>query len=389
MDADPRVLLVTSTWSTEGYGGEKSVRLLHDALASTGAQVSIAAEKIEGEGDVVRLDQPFQDLVHMIQRDEHDIVHCYNMESLVPVVLAAKATGVPSVITANSYWATCLFADMLFPDGEICQGCSIRGVQRDFKTRDPATVGRRVPAPVGRGEVARRTFFLNRYDAIVALSSASLDQLARGGARPDRMHVVPNLSDPDEILSSPKTVPSEPKVLFVGQLKHVKGVSLLLEAMACVKDTVPEAELTVAGDGPERERLKAQARELGITEAVTFLGYVDPREMPRVYRDHRVLARPSLWVEPFSRVLLEAWSQGIPVVSTRRGAAGDVIVNEETGLLVPADDSDRFAEELARVLEEDTTASRLQEGGLEQARRLTPDAVGPRYASVYETVLGG
>lgn len=105
-----------------------------------------------------------------------------------------------------------------------------------------------------------------------------------------------------------------PVVLFVGRLVDGKNPRDILGAFVRLKQAVPDVALYFCGDGPLRETLAEEARSLGIADDVTFLGQIPYEEMPSVYRSSDVLVLPSR-AEGLPRVVLEAVSSGVPVVS--------------------------------------------------------------------------
>ncbi len=129
-------------------------------------------------------------------------------------------------------------------------------------------------------------------------------------------------------------------VVTVARLSPEKNIANLLRAAAQVRDVDPAFRLEIAGDGPCRDDLIKQSRELGLEPDVRFLGEVG--DVPAL------LARASLFVLPsksegISLTLLEAMACGVPVVATRVGGNPEVVVEGETGLLVPSDDAAALA----------------------------------------------
>lgn len=388
-----RVLLVTPNWAGAGaYGGERSLRLLADRLDEGGHDVRVAAGDVDGAAPdhVVETPMTVRGLWGAIREADPDVVHCYNMGATVAAAVATRLARVPAVATANSYWATCLFADMTYGDGALCDGCSMEGIRRDYATRSEAMIGRQVPTPVGRAEVARRTWALNRFERVVTLSEASATQMQAGGLKEDGVRVVPNMVAPRDLEADPPArLPDEPRIVYAGQLKRVKGLHHLLEALPRVRREVPGAHLEVAGDGPEGDRLRDQARDLGLGDAVAFRGRLPGDELRDLYRASRCLAFPVVWHEPFGRVLLEAWAHGLPVVTTTRGGPGEVVADGETGLLTRPRDPDALADALVRVLADDDLARDLREAGRAEVEAYRPAEVVPRYEAIYRDLVEG
>lgn len=121
------------------------------------------------------------------------------------------------------------------------------------------------------------------------------------------------------------------RFLFAGRLVGWKAVDLLLEAFGRVSRRAPAA-LDVVGEGPARAALEAQARRLGLEDAVTFHGWLSQEELARRLRSADVFVLPSLF-ECGGAVVLEAMAAGLPVVSTRWGGPTDYL-DEDCGVLV-------------------------------------------------------
>jgi glycosyltransferase involved in cell wall biosynthesis len=142
-------------------------------------------------------------------------------------------------------------------------------------------------------------------------------------------------------------IPAEaPVVLFCGKLSGLKSPQDLLRAFG--RSGLEQAYLVYAGDGPLREEMESEARSLGVSEQVRFLGFVNQSRLPQVYAASDLLVLPSKH-EPFGLVVNEAMCCGVPVVvSDRVGARLDLVEGYETGFVYPAGD----VEALAKVLRE-------------------------------------
>jgi glycosyltransferase involved in cell wall biosynthesis len=134
---------------------------------------------------------------------------------------------------------------------------------------------------------------------------------------------------------------------MVCRLIEQKGVVYGLRAFARVAPQYPNALLIVAGDGPLRAALEAEAKALGVADRVHFLGWRDDTTTILAALD--VLLAPSLW-EGFGLVLLEAMAQTVPIIGSAVSAIPEVIVDGETGLLVPPRDTAALANALDLLL---------------------------------------
>ena len=160
-------------------------------------------------------------------------------------------------------------------------------------------------------------------------------------------------------------------VLTVGRLAsgdRYKGHDELLAATARLGEQGIPARLVIAGEGDDRPRLERRAAELGLAERVLFTGHVSDSTRAELYRRARVFAMPSRG-EGFGLVYLEAMRAGLPCVALRESAAAEIVVDGQTGSLVPTGDRDALATALARLLEDSTLASRWGAAGRERRER--------------------
>jgi glycosyltransferase involved in cell wall biosynthesis len=151
-------------------------------------------------------------------------------------------------------------------------------------------------------------------------------------------------------------------VAFVGRLDAVKGVTLLLDAFAKVRARHPAVRLTVAGDGPARERLEVQARDLGLSPVVAFGGYLDEAAVARLLGTADVLVLPS-FAEGLPVVLMEAMASRIPVIATQVAGVPELVQDGVSGFIVPPGDVDSLSNRLEQLLSDPALCARMGEAG--------------------------
>jgi glycosyltransferase involved in cell wall biosynthesis len=164
------------------------------------------------------------------------------------------------------------------------------------------------------------------------------------GLKPGSVHVIHN-GALVTAGSAPPVPPGEVRVGAVGRLSPEKGLEVLVEALR----TVPGCRLVLVGEGPERASLEELVDRLGLGERVAFAGWVDPPWTATWAFD--VLAMPS-FMEGFPLVIVEAMLAGIPVVASAVGGIPEIVVEGETGLLVPPNDADALAASLRRITDD-------------------------------------
>lgn len=161
--------------------------------------------------------------------------------------------------------------------------------------------------------------------------------------------------------------PVKKKVLFVGAMNRGhdhKGVDVLLRAFRDVSKFHKDASLILVGTGDMVEYYQKMARDLKISESVTFKGAVDEETLIDIYRDSYVLVLPTKTIaEGFGMVLIEANACGKPVIGSRIGGIKYVIKDGETGLLVPPGDPDALADAIIHLLENPSLARMMGKKG--------------------------
>ncbi len=179
-----------------------------------------------------------------------------------------------------------------------------------------------------------------------------------------------------------------PHILCIGRLIREKGFDVALEAFADVRESFPEARLTVAGDGPERAVLEEQAKVLGLGDSVTFTGWVDPDSVFDLINRSTVMAVPSRWREPFGLVAIEAALMARPVVAARTGGLAEVVIDGTTGYLVDKEDPFALADRLKRLLSQPNLADELGRSARKDAiERFGIEANVDAYDALYRRVL--
>src|SRR5580765_7698673 len=180
---------------------------------------------------------------------------------------------------------------------------------------------------------------------------------------------------------------TEPRFLCIGRLIPIKGHVVLLRAFKKVLEERPDARLDIAGRGILEHGLKDLSRELGLSEAVHFLGHVTPPQ--RAIEDAQVVVVPSLG-EGFGMVALEAMERARPVIAASIGGLEDLVREGETGLLVDPGDADSLAGAMLRMANDPEAAAEM--GRLARIRaveRFPEDRCTERTEEVYRFWLNG
>jgi glycosyltransferase involved in cell wall biosynthesis len=233
----------------------------------------------------------------------------------------------------------------------------LRGLTWSFTMHGPLELDE-----VERHRIAEK---VRRADLVVCISDFARAQLMRQ-VEPscwDKLHVVhcgvePLLYAPNG--DGPRPAGGPLQVVSVGRLAAMKGFPVLIDALAALGRDGPPVRLTLVGDGPDADALRAQAQRAGVS--VEFAGALSADEVARVVRRADVFCLPS-FAEGVPVVLMEAMAAGLPVVSTAVMGIPELVADGVSGILVPPGRSDALAGALRTLAEDPLVRRSLGEAG--------------------------
>ena len=173
-------------------------------------------------------------------------------------------------------------------------------------------------------------------------------------------------------------------LLHVSNFRPVKRVADVIKVFGGVRRALP-ATLVLAGDGPDRDLAEQEVDRLKLRADVRFLGKVD--QVADLLRGGDLFLLPSQ-NESFGLSALEAMACGVPVIATREGGLPEVVVDGETGYLVPVGAVDEMTERGVALLKDGTTHERMRRAAAARALEFSAERIVPRYEGLYQDVLG-
>jgi len=405
-----RILMLTQFFPPIIGGEERHVLNLSKALASRGHDVTVATQAhpareaygVESGVKVHRLRgsfargatlysdaerrhaPPFPDpeLLHglsrLIAREKPDIVHAHNwlLHSFLPL---KRSQGPGLVITLHDYSLVCARKNLMYR-GEICSGPAagkcLGCAQQHYGTLKGSVTA---VANWASSLLERRV-----ADRFVTVSSAVAEHCGLPGGRAP-FEVLPNFipdnagelsEERDERLGA---LPPEGYILFVGDLNRIKGVPVLLEAYAKLREAPP---LVLIGRRfPETpDRLPANVS--------VFESWPHASVMHAWSRCIFGVA-PSIWLEPCCTVVLEANAVGKAMIATKHGGMVDLVADGESGLLVRPGDSDALADAMRTLIDKPDLRNRLAEASQKRVEKFMAKSIVPQIERVYQDVIAG
>ncbi len=218
-------------------------------------------------------------------------------------------------------------------------------------------------------------------DAVVAASHAVARCVLDG--RPRVIYAGGDVNTPPP----PRPAGNSDLVLGVaGRLIPLKDIGNLLRAAAALQAEFPLLRIEIAGSGPERANLEADVGRFGLSGKVKFLGWVD--EMQSALRRWDVLVLPSL-EEGFPLAALEAMAAGLPVVASSVGGVPELVVDGETGWLVPPADAQSLASRLRALLRDPEQRRKMGSAGRDRVRKqFSLTMMTQAFSQLYDELLG-
>ncbi len=234
-------------------------------------------------------------------------------------------------------------------------------------------------------------FSIERSDAVTAVSAFLRDETYRAfGCDGCDVRVIPNFVSTADFFPATDggcrraLAPADHKILIhVSNFRPVKRVVDVVRIFARVRRAMP-ATLVLVGDGPDRDVAEQEVDRLGLRADVRFPGKVD--RVADLMRGSDLFLLPSQ-MESFGLSGLEAMACGVPVLATRTGGLPEVVVEGETGYLLPVGAVEEFADRALAVLGDAALHARLRAAAAARAQEFSAERVVPRYEALYEETL--
>jgi glycosyltransferase involved in cell wall biosynthesis len=326
-----RVLVLHNRYRSDAPSGENEVVDTEiDALRELGHEVASyqrSSDEIDSLPIRQRASLPIRALhsrrdvsavLDLVATHRPDVVHVHNLNPLISpaVIPAVRRAGTPVIMTVHNFRLVCPNG-LFFRDGAECREC----VGHRFASpavRHACYRGSRVQSISLAATLATHRDSYLSVDRFLAPSPSIATYLHRDlGVPANRVTVKPHtVPDPGQ-----PTVPRSGGFVFIGRLAPSKGVSMLVDAWL----RHPEGalgRLTIIGDGSERAAI---TQLVGDRRDVTMLGQVPAADVAAHIKEHSVVVVPSISVESFGRVIVEAMAHGRPVLTTRVGSLPEIV----------------------------------------------------------------
>jgi N-acetyl-alpha-D-glucosaminyl L-malate synthase BshA len=231
-------------------------------------------------------------------------------------------------------------------------------------------------------------FSINHSNIVTSVSASLREDTLSFFDITKEIQVIPNFLDlslyqSDELCKNNFAENGEKIIIHVSNFRKVKRIPDVIEVFSRIQEKMP-AILLMLGDGPEKEKARLQAQELGIASQVRFLGKTSDVE--------RILCISDLFILPsekesFGLAALEAMGAGVPVISSNTGGLEEVNINGLTGFTANVGDINTMAEGAIHILEDENRLMKFRQAARNQAEQFSVERIVPRYLEVYKQAI--
>lgn len=392
-------------------GTEKYLYDVCSALQELGHQIILVVSsqhKGRNESRWIKYDVPWASgflpsrlqrykIMAILQKEKPDIVHihntyCYNGGRsffLHPLVIREIYRLKPTIRFIHDVRPFCLNETKILKDtGEVC---TLPMGKACFQHRCcPRNIFRNFPENMVRLLLIFWDQWVNqKLDRIVVGSHYMHQELLRNNYVEQKINVNPcftkkGAESKDEELSAVH----RPILLCVGRFDGAKitGIRLLIESLALIREKDWQAE--IVGDGPLLNEAVCLAEKYNLGDRIRFLGHLPPSELDRRYRSSYCVVVPSMLLESFGLVGIEAMAFGKPVVAFNSGGIEEWLKDGETGFLVERGDIEGFADKISRLLEDREFARKMGKKGKERVEKYFGKEIHlKRLLAIYEEAI--
>lgn len=394
-----KILLVNTFYYPEVKGGaEYSVKKLAETLQKSGNDVVVLAAGSIDKDEVIDgiriLRRKFNSLYHsygkvnksifrmafhrlldfrnpmnrnvienVLEIEKPDIVHTNNLYEITPIIWEiAQNYKIPVVHTIRDYYLMCYKTNLLRKDNSICGtphiGCKVyQYINRRFTDYVDVLTA---PSYMMIEEVEKRGFFKKAEHRVVY--NACEFNVA---------NVVKKCSN--------KKINDTTTFVYLGGFHEHKGIEILLNAFENLDNS--NARLMFAGKGEKLEAIEEACKR---DRRIQYVGFLNEKETVELLDKCDVLVCPSLWNEPFGRVTLDAYKNGLPVIASRIGALPEIVKDGITGVLVEPGSCSDLEKAMTRFINDNIFLKKCKDNIPEQLMKFGLDKQASEFEKLYK-----
>ena len=333
-----------------------------------------------------------REFLALYKEEKFDIVHCFNLTS-TPIIKLKDKINAKFVAHVNNNLPFCPKGDLMFNGITSCDkyNTGIKCIPCIMKSKEVGKMRNNFYLkynPYFWYLIYRRCSNiinnLKMFDFLTAISEFTKEELVRRGFDRDKIVVIHNIVEIDKFLKIKEADNSVPRLLYLGSYIRSKGPQVLLNALNGLN---LEYEASFYGSGPLKGWMGDFIRRNKIPATVNeSIGY---EKIPELYQEHDIVIFPSLWPEPFGRIIIESKAAGRPIIASKVGSVNYLIEDGETGLLFSPGDTNDLRITLKELITNPHLQKEISQKAREESKKYSGDKIAEKLKALYGGLLYG
>ncbi|MEM3159488.1 MAG: glycosyltransferase family 4 protein [Nitrososphaera sp.] len=298
--------------------------------------------------------------LEICRKNRIDVIHSNTYIPVISAQMCASMSGVPHVATVHDVYYT-----------------SKKGFWKEWSNQSGATGSMKTLGPLMEKIVCKMP--VTKFHTVSQVSKSDMQAL---GIPEKKIEVIPNGVDPSSYET--RAAVNRHQAAYVGRLVFYKNIGTIIDAFGKVLESIPDATLIIAGDGPEKSSFTKKAEKLG--RHMIFRGNISEEEKVRLLSESAVLLNPST-IEGFGIVVLEGFACGRPVLVSNVEPLSDLVNDHVDGFVVSAKDSGEWASKIIDLMLDPEKAERMGRAGRQKVEaEYSLSAIARRLVQMYSTL---
>lgn len=319
-------------------------------------EVKLGLESLRIIGRILYSWEARQKIKKLIHKEKPDLAHLHNIyHQISPSILTVlKKEGIPIVMTVHDYKLVCPNY-RLFNQGQICKKCKKR--KYFYALFNKCVKDSYLASGLNCLEMyfhKAMKFYEKNVDLFICPSQFMQKTLKDWGLPQEKLVTLPHFTLGKNLT---KVKRGGKYVLFFGRLSLEKGIDDLIKTA----QDLPEIKFKIAGDGPEKKRIKRKLQKLKIRN-VSLLGFQEKKNLRKIISLAHCVVVPSIWHEVFGLTIIESFQYGKPVIARKRGAISELIQEGENGFLF--EDQKELTEKIKLIFGDQSLYKKLGQNAL-------------------------
>lgn len=341
---------------------------------------SLSWKGIKSIGRIMYSFEAKKSLEELIKKTKPDICHIHNIyHHISPSIFAVlKKYNIPVVMTIHDYKLICPNYS-LFNKDHVCEKCFVHKYyqpvfQRCIKNSSLAGFINFLEMSFHKA----MKFYEKGVDVFISPSEFVKNKMVEWKQDENKFKVIPHFINTTDVDAD---FTNDGYIAYVGRISPEKGIQILVDAM---KQVIPEIKLKVLGNGPIRESLQVQSKDLN----VEFLGFKNKDDLKKIISKAKFVVVPSVLYEVFGLSIIEAFAMGKPVIGANIGAIPELVKDNQTGLLFEPGNAKELALKIDSLYNNDSWVVEMGENarGLVEDK-LNADLHYQKMVEVYENLI--